>query len=374
MNYKSIVNFAKISLLSASILSTSAFATIVKIKTNQGDITVNLFDQTTPKTVENFLQYVNDDSYDNSVFHRSVKDFIVQAGSYSWSMQGEQTKPQFNSIESGEVVENEPLWSNVKGTIAMAKTGQEHSATSGWFINLNDDNVENLDLQASGFTVFGQVTEGMDIVEKINALEIYNAGSPFDTIPLDNVPDDANSIETEYLVIISDIEVLDSAEDTADDLQPVANTLIYQENIDTIEDGIAAIETLIETSENNLALAKTAQTAAAAISDEKGETASAAVVKIEVALSALDTLQTKAEDILTDAKNGQTNGESVLTIIDYRNQMVDTYQEVLSEATTISSQLSIAESAAKKESSGGSFSFGFILAALGLLGFRKKFN
>ena len=374
MKYKSIVNFAKLSVLTASIISTSALATIVKIKTNQGDITVNLFDQTTPKTVENFLSYVNDDSYDSSVFHRSVKDFIVQAGSYAWSMQGEQTELQFNPITTGDVVENEPLWSNVKGTIAMAKTGQEHSATSGWFINTNDDNAANLDLQASGFTVFGLVTEGLDIVEKINALDIYNAGSPFGEIPLDNVPEGATSIETDYLVIISDIEVIDSATNTADSLQVAENSLIYQENMDTIADGVASIQNLVTTAENNFTLAKAAQSAAAAISDEKGNTASAAVVKIEVALNKLDGLLVQAEDILTDATTAQTNGESVLTIIDYREQIVDTYQEVLSEATTVSSQLSIAETAAKKESSGGSLSFGFILAALGLFGFRKKFN
>ena len=149
-----------------SIASMPTWATSVIFNTSHGDIEVNLFDESTPKTVENFLSYVNDEAYKNTVFHRSIPGFIIQGRAFSFD--GEFLVPQGN-IKSAVI--NEPVWSNQRGTIAMAKLGNNpNSATNQWFFNLNN-NSANLDNQNGGFTVFGQVTDdSMITIDKISAL------------------------------------------------------------------------------------------------------------------------------------------------------------------------------------------------------------
>ena len=114
-------------LLLASLLSAVSFAssaTIVEVSTSQGVIKINLFDQKTPKTVENFMSYLDDAAYNQTVIHRSVKDFIIQGGGFTYS-------DDFDRITTKPAVINEPIYSNVKGTIAMAKLGgNPNSATS----------------------------------------------------------------------------------------------------------------------------------------------------------------------------------------------------------------------------------------------------
>ena len=129
----------------AALISVSASATVVEIRTNMGNVTVNLFDEETPETVENFLEYVNSGAYANNVVHRLAPDFVMQAGGFTYN----NTLPMDN-VATGVPVENEPVLSNVLGTIAMAKqAGDPDSATSQWFINLAD-NSENLDVQNGG--------------------------------------------------------------------------------------------------------------------------------------------------------------------------------------------------------------------------------
>lgn len=202
-----------------------AHSTIVEIQTSQGSIQVNLFDEATPKTVENFLAYVNDGAYVGAMFHRSLPGFVLQGGGFTFD--GESTE----AIPSNPAVINEPVYSNLRGTIAMAKTGgNENSATNQWFFNLAD-NSANLDLQNGGFTAFGQVVEAdMATVDKIVAIQTCNAGAPFDNLPL--VDFDCagnNSIATENLVIINQVVIVDSSETTAADLTPTENTLIKAE-------------------------------------------------------------------------------------------------------------------------------------------------
>jgi len=194
-------------LVATALLTTVAglsHATIVQIQTSAGDIEVNLFDETTPATVANFLSYVTDGSYDDGVFHRLVPGFIVQSGGYYFTDPTEFSSAQ--TITSKGTVVNEPVYSNVEGTIAMAKVGgNPDSATSEWFINIADNSC-NLDLQNSGFTVFGQVTSGMEFMTAIAA----------------------SQATSENYVAINTITVLDGAADTTEQLVsvPVLNTLI----------------------------------------------------------------------------------------------------------------------------------------------------
>jgi len=198
-------------------------ATIVEFQTSQGNFQVNLFDQTTPKTVDNFLQYIDEQHYTNSVVHRVSPGFVVQGGGFTF----EGDWP-LSRIETNPAVINEPVYSNVKGTIAMAKLGgNPNSATDQWFFNLAN-NASNLDLQNSGFTVFGQVIgDGMTTVEKIAGLELCQ------DIPMTEYSSQNCSEQTtpgiENFVVINQIIIIDSSEVTDADLSPVRNTLLTEE-------------------------------------------------------------------------------------------------------------------------------------------------
>jgi cyclophilin family peptidyl-prolyl cis-trans isomerase len=125
-------------------------------------------------------------------------------------------------------VTNEPVYSNVRGTIAMAKLGNDpNSATSQWFINLAN-NAANLDDQNGGFTVFGEVTAGMDVVDAIAALPLYDFGSAFTNLPLQNysAADFANSVPVDntHLVIVTAVNVPDTTVDSAAGLNPTPTT------------------------------------------------------------------------------------------------------------------------------------------------------
>ena len=212
----------------AALFSPAVNATIVQFQTVLGPFEVNLYDQSTPATVANFLAYVNAGAYDNVVVHRVVGGFVVQGGGFTY----EGTEALADVLRNAPVV-NEPKFSNVRGTIAMAKlSGDANSATNQWFINLGD-NSANLDVQNGGFTVFGQVTgSGMDVFDAINALPRFAFASPFEAIPLrdytaQNATDDVE-ITDRHLVLVTAIVVLDGAVDTAAGLSPAANTLINQ--------------------------------------------------------------------------------------------------------------------------------------------------
>ncbi|WP_232367578.1 peptidylprolyl isomerase [Alteromonas pelagimontana] len=219
--------------ISASLASFHASATVVEIRTNMGSISVNLFDQDTPETVENFLEYVNSGGYANNVVHRLEPGFVVQAGGFTYN-----NELPLDTIATGTPVTNEPEFSNVRGTIAMAKQAENpDSATSQWFINLGD-NSQNLDAQNGGFTVFGQVIgEGMSIIDEISELPRFNLGGAANSIPLiDFSADDAKNGKEpteENFVLITDIVVTDSATVTNPDLNPTPNTQINNDDGDT---------------------------------------------------------------------------------------------------------------------------------------------
>jgi peptidyl-prolyl cis-trans isomerase A (cyclophilin A) len=151
--------------------------TIVQIDTSLGNIKLRLNDDAAPATVTNFLNYVTGGDYAGTIIHRSVPGFVIQGGGFTTTGQPIPTDPP---------VVNEFKLPNVQGTISMAKLGGDpDSATSQWFISL-DDNRANLDNQNGGFTVFGHVLEGMEIVNQIAALQTFQFNSPFGEIPLRN--------------------------------------------------------------------------------------------------------------------------------------------------------------------------------------------
>jgi peptidyl-prolyl cis-trans isomerase A (cyclophilin A) len=209
--------------VAALVLPHKSEATIVEFQTVLGNFEVNLYDNATPTTVTNFLDYVNNGAYTNSIVHRSVPGFIVQGGGYRYDL----TWP-VAAISANPAIANEPEFSNLRGTIAMAKTSQPDSATNQWFFNLAD-NSANLDVQNEGFTVFGEVVgNGMDVVDAIAALQRFDFGSPFGELPLRS--DNGGNPDMTNLVIITAVIVTDSTVDSAGaaGLTPTPNTLINQ--------------------------------------------------------------------------------------------------------------------------------------------------
>ncbi len=205
--------------LTFTLTTNIANATIVRFETSLGDIDVNLYDETTPESVANFLTYITAGSYGNTLFHRSINGFILQGGGFLYS----NSWPPI-AIQTNASVKNEPVYSNVRGTIAYAKLGgQPDSATSQWFFNLAD-NSANLDNQNFGFTVFGEVTEnGMDIIDSIIALNTFNLGGAFAEIPLQNYTTGTDPNDTN-IILITSIDVIDSSISTASGLNPIVTT------------------------------------------------------------------------------------------------------------------------------------------------------
>ena len=138
---------------------------MITMKTNHGDILIELDEEKAPNTSANFLQYVNDGFYDGTIFHRVIGNFMIQGGGFEPEMQQKSTR---------EPVENEAKngLSNLTGTIAMARTADPHSATAQFFINVADNKFLDYPGQDGwGYCVFGKVVEGMDVVNKIKSVD-----------------------------------------------------------------------------------------------------------------------------------------------------------------------------------------------------------
>ena len=155
---------------------------MVKLHTNYGVITLELFADKAPKTVENFKQYVKDGHYDGTIFHRVIPNFMVQGGGFAPGMSQKDTRaPIENEADNGV--------SNAVGTVAMARTPDPHSASAQFFINVADNDCLNHSAKTSqgwGYAVFGKVTDGMDVVEKIKAVSTTSRGGHQD-VPADDV-------------------------------------------------------------------------------------------------------------------------------------------------------------------------------------------
>ena len=152
---------------------------MITIKTNHGDIKVELFDENAPITCENFRQYVADGFFNDTIFHRVIPNFMIQGGGMDASMKQKPTRdPIKNEADNGE--------SNVRGTLAMARTMVVDSATSQFFINLRDNDFLDHGTRDFGYAVFGKVSDGMDIVDTIAAVPTGNHGGHQD-VPVEAV-------------------------------------------------------------------------------------------------------------------------------------------------------------------------------------------
>jgi peptidyl-prolyl cis-trans isomerase A (cyclophilin A) len=156
--------------LFASLMSlscASALAQKVRLATSQGDIVVELDADKAPKTVENFLQYVKSGHYDGTIFHRVIDNFMIQGGGMKADMSEKPTRAPI-PLESRNGL------TNVRGTLAMARTQNPNSATAQFFINLKDnaflDQANSRD--GNGYAVFGKVVAGMDVVDKIKSVPV----------------------------------------------------------------------------------------------------------------------------------------------------------------------------------------------------------
>ena len=151
----------------------------VLIKTSMGDITVELFQDKAPITVKNFLAYVEDKHYDGTVFHRVIKDFMIQGGGFEPGMKEKATKAPIKNEASNGL-------SNMRGTLAMARTSDPDSATAQFFINTVDNDFLNRSDRSAGYAVFGKVVDGMDVVDKIRAVQTGFKGGMKD-VPVEDV-------------------------------------------------------------------------------------------------------------------------------------------------------------------------------------------
>jgi cyclophilin family peptidyl-prolyl cis-trans isomerase len=144
----------------------------VIIETSMGNIKVELYPEKAPITVKNFLQYVDDGYYNGTIFHRVINGFMIQGGGMTEDMKEKTPRaPIKNEANNG--------LKNDRGTIAMARTGVVDSATGQFFINVVDNNFLNFkseSVQGYGYCVFGKVTEGLDVVDKIKAVKTQNSG------------------------------------------------------------------------------------------------------------------------------------------------------------------------------------------------------
>jgi len=177
--YKTISAFLLLSLF----LAVPVMAVPVKMKTSAGTIMLELDEKNAPETVANFLRYVDDGYYDGTIFHRVIKDFMIQGGGFTTDLRRKPTRePITNEADNG--------LKNKRGTIAMARTQVIDSATSQFFINHKDNpslDHTNKTSRGYGYAVFGRVTDGMDVVDKIAATPVKRGAGPFASLPVKTI-------------------------------------------------------------------------------------------------------------------------------------------------------------------------------------------
>lgn len=151
----------------------------VVLNTTAGQVTIELYEEQAPNTTRNFLRYVNEGFYDGTIFHRVIPGFMVQGGGFT---------PDLNEKETREAIPSEANngLTNRRGTLAMARTDDPDSATSQFFVNLVDNAFLNQRVGSEGYTVFGRVIAGMEVVDQIATVETATEG-PHDDVPVDPV-------------------------------------------------------------------------------------------------------------------------------------------------------------------------------------------
>jgi peptidyl-prolyl cis-trans isomerase B (cyclophilin B) len=180
--------FMKRSWISIMIVLVLAFAAIagdnpkIEMDTTKGKIVIELYAHQAPKTVKNFLAYLDAGFYDKTIFHRVIPGFMIQGGGFTADMQRKDTRPPIDN-EADNGLRNE------RGTIAMARTSDPHSATAQFFINtVNNDflNYRNKSSQGWGYAVFGRVAEGMAVVDAVSGVKTATRGA-FRNVPTDPI-------------------------------------------------------------------------------------------------------------------------------------------------------------------------------------------
>lgn len=160
---------------------------MIKLTTSKGEITIEMYPDEAPATVQNFLSYVESGFFEGLIFHRVIEGFMIQGGGFT---------PDMQQKESGDPIQNEADngLKNETGTLAMARTGDPHSATAQFFINLENNDFLNhtgKNPQGWGYAVFGKVTEGLDVVNQIGSVTTDRAGSysdvPVEPVIIENV-------------------------------------------------------------------------------------------------------------------------------------------------------------------------------------------
>ena len=198
MKFKSFSALAPVVLAAAAIFSVAQTASAqdaprVKFATTAGDFVVEVYPDKAPKTVENFLQYVTEKHYDGTIFHRVIENFMIQGGGFDSKFSQKPVRPPVIHEGREALAKGGPR--NVVGTLAMARTNDPQSATAQFFINVKDNSFLDPSAQAPGYTVFGKVISGMDVVQKIKTTPT-GAGGPFPS----DVPKTTISINSATLV------------------------------------------------------------------------------------------------------------------------------------------------------------------------------
>ncbi|TNH42862.1 peptidylprolyl isomerase A [Photorhabdus luminescens] len=164
------------SLSAMASLALAAGDTHVKLTTTEGNIELELNNQKAPITTKNFIEYVNEGYYNNTIFHRVIPGFMVQGGGFTKDLQQKATKAAIkNEADNG--------LRNLRGTISMARTADKDSATSQFFINVADNAFLDHGQRDFGYAVFGKVVKGMDVVDKISQVKTENVG-PYQNVPV----------------------------------------------------------------------------------------------------------------------------------------------------------------------------------------------
>ena len=152
---------------------------MIRFETSLGDFTIELYQKEAPESVANFVAYVEDQFFDGTIFHRIVPGFVIQGGGFTEDMTQKRTKPPVkNEADNG--------LKNKRGTLSMARTSDINSATSQFFVNLKDNDFLDHSRGNFGYAVFAKVTQGMDVVDKIAAVETGRKRG-FDDVPLEAV-------------------------------------------------------------------------------------------------------------------------------------------------------------------------------------------
>jgi cyclophilin family peptidyl-prolyl cis-trans isomerase len=152
---------------------------MVRFETSHGAFTIELFDKESPRTVENFLRYVDDGFFDGTIFHRIVPGFVIQGGGLTADFRPKKTRAPVENEARNEV-------RNLRGSLSMARTNDVNSATSQFFVNLKDNDFLDHRPGSYGYAVFGRVTEGMDVIDRIAAVSTGRRQG-YEDAPLEDV-------------------------------------------------------------------------------------------------------------------------------------------------------------------------------------------